>query len=132
MDYYIQENKGKNIAFSEYGAGGPKFRFEDFKKFRPSKGYRTLLETLWAREAEGRRKMVRTDKWKYITDSHGDMDELYDLENDPWELINLSNNCENKNIILEMKDYLLDWMIETEDKKPIQIPKKIGRDFFKE
>ena len=128
----VTKNKGKNIAFSEYGAGGPKFRFEDFKKFRPSKGYRTLLETLWAREAEGRRKMVRTDKWKYITDSHGDVDELYDLENDPWELINLSNKSENKKIILEMKDYLLDWMIETEDKKPIQIPQKIGRDFFKE
>ena len=29
----VTKNKGKNIAFSEYGAGGPKFRFEDFKKF---------------------------------------------------------------------------------------------------
>ena len=30
--------------------------------------------------------MVRTDKWKYITDNSGDIDELYDLTNDHWEL----------------------------------------------
>ena len=91
-----------------------------------------MLETLWAREAEGRRKMVRTEKWKYITDSTGDIDELYDLENDPWELKNLSKNNVYKETIIKMKDFLLNWMIETEDKKPVQIPEKIGRDFFKE
>ncbi|MBA46451.1 MAG: hypothetical protein CL893_00005, partial [Dehalococcoidia bacterium] len=89
-------------------------------------------ETLWAREAEGRRKMVRTDKWKYITDSNDDIDELYDLENDPWELENLSKQKEYLPIILNLKELLLDWMIETEDKKPVEIPKNIGRDFFKE
>ena len=128
----ITKNKSKNIAYSEYGAGGPKFRFEDFKNFEPSFGYRTLLETLWAREAEGRRKMVRTDKWKYITDPNDDIDELYDLENDPWELENLSKQKEYLPIILNLKELLLDWMIETEDKKPVEIPKNIGRDFFKE
>ena len=35
----ITKNKGKNIAFSEYGAGGPKFQFEDFKKFSTTRGY---------------------------------------------------------------------------------------------
>ena len=128
----ITKNKGKNIAFSEYGAGGPKFQFEDFKAFTPTHGYRTLLETLWAREAEGRRKMVRTEKWKYITDSTGDIDELYDLEKDPWELKNLSKNNAHKETILKMKEFLLNWMIETEDKKPVQIPENIGRDFFRE
>ena len=34
--------------------------------------------------------MVRIDKWKYITDNSGDIDELYDLTNDPWELKNLA------------------------------------------
>lgn len=128
----VTKSEPKNIAFSEYGAGGPKFGFEDFKQFKPPYGYRTLLETLWAREAEGRRKMVRTDKWKYITDSSEDIDELYDLLKDPWELNNLSKNKDYDKTIEDMKGLLLDWMIKTEDKNPVEIPKNIGRDFFKE
>jgi len=125
----ITKNPSKNIAFSEYGAGGPRFRLKDLEKFKKPFGYKTLLETLWAREAEGRRKMVRTDKWKYITDNSGDIDELYDLTNDPWELRNLANKSKYSSVINEMKNLLLNWMIETEDKTPVELPNKVGREF---
>ena len=73
--------------------------------------------------------MVRTDKWKYITDNSGDIDELYDLTNDPWELRNLANKSKYSSVINEMKNLLLNWMIETEDKTPVELPNKVGREF---
>ena len=57
----------------------------------------------------------------------GDKDELYDLENDPWEHYNLAEkeNCSDK--VLEMKSHLLNWMIETEDPQPVALPDSVGR-----
>jgi arylsulfatase A-like enzyme len=97
-------------------------------------GYHTLIDTLWAREAEGRRKMVRTRRWKYVTDpslasgsgAQAD-DELYDLENDPWELRNIAQDPRNAEVIAEMKALLLSWMAETEDPRPVPLPPTVGR-----
>jgi arylsulfatase len=50
----------RDEAFSEYGTGGPQYRMADLEKLPEPYGYPTLLQNLWAREAEGRRKMVRT------------------------------------------------------------------------
>ena len=47
------------------------------------------LDSLQWREAEGRRKMVRTQAWKYVHDPMGDGDALYDLVNDPHEFLNV-------------------------------------------
>ena len=58
-------------------------------------GSSAVLDSLWAREAEGRRKMVRTRIWKYVTDTgYGggftdgsnsrNQEELYDLKNVHW------------------------------------------------
>jgi arylsulfatase A-like enzyme len=104
-------------------------------------GYHTIIETLWAREAEGRRKMVRTRDWKYVTDpmasgatlisgsdgGPGEIDELYDLVKDPWELTNVAHFPENASVISEMRSLLAGWMIETEDPSPIEIPDTVGR-----
>jgi arylsulfatase A-like enzyme len=103
-------------------------------------GYHTLIETLWAREAEGRRKMVRTKEWKYVTDpmargatltsgtdgGPGDVDELYDLTKDPWELKNVAHLVENAAVISEMRSLLAGWMIDTEDPNPVEIPDLVG------
>ena len=64
----ITNSKPSEVAFSEYGAGGPQYKLEDLNKINKPYGHRALLETLWAREAEGKRRMVRTKDWKYITD----------------------------------------------------------------
>ena len=128
-------------AFSEYGAGGPPVTMEHLKQFTEPFGYHTIIETLWAREAEGRRKMVRTHDWKYVTDpmasgatltsgtdgGPGEIDELYDLVKDPWELTNVAHLPENSAVISHMRSLLAGWMIETEDPTPVEIPDTVGR-----
>ena len=42
-------------------------------------------------------RCIKTDKWKYIWNLT-DIDELYDLENDPGELVNLISSSENLKI----------------------------------
>ncbi len=42
-------------------------------------------------------------------------DELYDTQNDPYEMNNLAGSPEHQDIMNEMKQELFDWMIETKD-----------------
>ena len=127
-------------SFSEYGAGGNTYTKQMFKQLPETTGSQAIFDSLWARESEGRRKMVRTDRWKYVTDLNSNLnqgskhistanngDELYDLVNDPWELNNLAFNAKNIHIISEMRRYLLEWMISTEDFNPVPLPNIIGR-----
>ncbi len=124
-------------AYSEYGAGGPPVTMEHVEACEKPWGYRMLIETLWGREAQGRRKMVRTIEWKFVTDpmARGDgtrdvpdpEDELYDLVNDPWELYNVAHDPANRAVVSEMRRLLAEWMIETEDAEPVELPGTIGR-----
>ena len=128
-------------SFSEYGTGGPPVTMELLDTLEEPLGYHTIIETLWAREAEGRRKMVRTPDWKYVTDpmargatltsgsdgGSGDVDELYDLAKDPWELKNVAHLSENAGVISEMRSLLAGWMIDTEDPQPVELPDTVGR-----
>ena len=75
-----------------------------------------------AREAEGRRKMARTQKWKYAHDPMGDLDELYDLGSDPWELHNVAADPAYQDVVAEMGLRLMDWSIQTEDGRPVPLP----------
>ncbi len=125
-------------AYSEYGAGGPLVTSEIFERLPVSYGSKAVMNSLRGREAEGRRKMVRTTKWKYITDTmtskkhHNSNakidDELYNLENDPHELSNIAYDPQNALIISEMRELLLDWMAETEDTNPVTLPDRLSRD----
>jgi arylsulfatase A-like enzyme len=65
---------------------------------------------------------VRTDKYKFIR-YHGlwDTNELYDLENDPWEMNNLIKSPEHQEQIEMMLDDLWSWLEETGG---MQIPLK--------
>ena len=67
--------------------------------------------------------MVRTHKWKYVHDPMGDLDELYDLENDPWELENVVDDVSNRGALAGMQLRLADWSIKTEDARPVPMPK---------
>lgn len=127
-------------AFSEYGTGGPPFTMEMLHQLPESTGSPAIMGSLWAREAEGRRKMVRTREWKYVTDvssgsggaspgastAHPE-DELYDLKNDPWELANVAYEAGNVGVISNMRALLIDWMLETEEYDPVPLPTFIGR-----
>lgn len=45
---------------------------------------------------------MATDKWRYIANLDNEKDELYDLENDPWEHNNLIDDPSYKEIAVEM------------------------------
>jgi len=112
----------RDAAFSEYGAGGPLFTMADLEQLPKPYGRRALIASLQWREAEGRRKMVRTREWKYVHDPMGDVDELYDLVNDPWELVNVVGDPGRRDIIADMQRRLVDWLIMTEDARPVPLP----------
>ena len=80
------------------------------------------MHDLQWREAECRRKMVRTPKWKYVHDPMGDRDELYDLVNDPWELYNVIDREEYRNTVAGLQLKLADWSIKVEDATPVPLP----------
>ena len=112
----------RDATFSEYGAGGPPFQSADLAELPRPYGRRAMGRSLQWREAEGRRKMVRTREWKYVHDPMGDVDELYDLISDPWELTNVVDRPGNRDILTEMQLRLADWSIRTEDATPVPLP----------
>lgn len=63
---------------------------------------------------------IRTDKYKYMR-YHGiwDIDELYDIENDPDEMKNLIKLPEYQELIEELANRVYDWL---ENTKGMQIP----------
>lgn len=118
----VAEAEPRSLAFSEYGAGGPAVTAEDIAALAPATGYTALLASLWPREADNRRKMVRSADWKYVYDPRGDGDELYDLVDDPAELVNVATLPGNAGVISELQLALLNWSIATEDGHPVPLP----------
>jgi N-acetylglucosamine-6-sulfatase len=65
---------------------------------------------------------VRTDRFKYIYyNGVWDINELFDLQNDPYEMNNLIRDSSYRQIGLQLKDELFKWMQETNG---LQIPLK--------
>ena len=65
---------------------------------------------------------VRTDKYKYIAyNGIWDTNELFDLENDPYEMNNLIRNKDMDKIGLQLRNELYDWLEKTNG---LQIPLK--------
>lgn len=60
----------------------------------------------------GPTRMIRTDKWKYIHRYPDGPFELYDLENDPEEKINLINDKDKEEIVLQLRLKLKEWFIK--------------------
>lgn len=60
-------------------------------------------------------RMIRTDRYKYIHYLEGDFDELYDLEKDPYEKINVAGKREYANALHEMKALFEEYLSETND-----------------
>lgn len=69
---------------------------------------------------------VRTDKYKYIYyNGIWDIGELYDLENDPYEMNNLIRNKALDQIGIQLKKDLFGWLQQTGG---LQIPLKVQQD----
>jgi len=61
-------------------------------------------------------KAVRTERWKYTANWRPrDLDELYDMKDDPLELQNLATDPENAKVCNELRKRILSWMGETKD-----------------
>ena len=101
----------REYIVSEYGAGEPAFGQSDLENMPTPWGRRVFMQTLKQREAEGRRKMVRDQRWKYVHDPLGDRDELYDLANDPWELLNLAANSHFQDVVRIMHNRFDGWSL---------------------
>lgn len=59
-------------------------------------------------------RMIRKGDLKYVFNA-SDTDELYDLSEDPYELINQIDNLSYKEAVVDMKKGLLNWMEENND-----------------
>ncbi|MHA1688041.1 MAG: sulfatase-like hydrolase/transferase [Promethearchaeota archaeon] len=60
-------------------------------------------------------RLIVKNHYKYIY-NEGDLDELYDLEKDPWELTNLINDPGYEEILTDLKERLKKWREKTGDK----------------
>jgi arylsulfatase A-like enzyme len=67
---------------------------------------------------------VRTASWKYVQRGTGP-DELYDLETDPEETVNLAARGECADMVRAMKDRLLAWYLRTSDSIPYRIDDRL-------
>ena len=61
--------------------------------------------------------MCRTDKFKYVR-RHYEQDELYDLKEDPQELVNAINDPRYAEVLGRLKERMLSWYMETCDVVP--------------
>jgi len=107
----------REAVFAEHGAGGPLVLMSDLERYPDYTNPldKVVIRLMHARNAEGRPKMIRTDRWKYVYDPMDPVDELYDMDNDPWELTNLASRPEHAEVRSELRDRLLRWSIMTED-----------------
>ncbi|HZJ57590.1 MAG TPA: sulfatase/phosphatase domain-containing protein, partial [Clostridia bacterium] len=65
-------------------------------------------------ELYGIQRSVMTPKWKYVYNGF-DYDELYDLEEDPHELVNVANNPVNRPIIRKLAAKLWKFAYDRKD-----------------
>jgi arylsulfatase A-like enzyme len=59
-------------------------------------------------------RMITDGRYKYVFNAP-EIDELYDLENDPWEMDNLASQDAYQTKIDEMRQLLMDWAVRTDD-----------------
>ena len=68
-------------------------------------------------DAMARCKMVRTHEWKLVMRETGDH-ELYNLDEDPWEMHNLYSLGGYEEIIRDLQEKLLRWTLGTDPDRP--------------
>ncbi|MDF1512699.1 MAG: sulfatase-like hydrolase/transferase, partial [Anaerolineae bacterium] len=81
---------------------------------------RIRLQTSDAQPWHTKAAMCRTKNYKYIR-RHYELDELYDLQNDPLETVNLIHHPDYTDILLHLKERLLTWYMETCDIVPFDM-----------
>ncbi len=59
-------------------------------------------------------RMVRNRQWKYVWNATAE-DELYDLEADPAEMVNVVGKPEHSSLLQQLRQRLVSWMEEIDD-----------------
>lgn len=59
-------------------------------------------------------RLVVTERYKYVA-NRGQMDELYDLDEDPYEMVNLIDDSAHSDVLSEMRARLSEWQRRTQD-----------------
>ena len=117
LPFLRDDGQGGSIrpfAFSEYGVPGIPYDEDRLKK-------QGLKEAVFTNPANqrlswegnpvslaGRIRMIRSHSWKLITEENG-KGELYDLQTDPHELVNLWHNPQYDSIKNELQLQLTNW-----------------------
>lgn len=60
-------------------------------------------------------RMVRDRRWKYVWNATAE-DELYDLQSDPGEIVNLAGDVKYASELKRLRGRLVDWMEKTNDR----------------
>jgi Arylsulfatase A and related enzymes len=60
-------------------------------------------------------RMIRTEGWKYIHYLEDGKEELFDLENDPYEMKNVADRAENRNTLEGMRALFKEYLRKTND-----------------
>jgi choline-sulfatase len=54
-------------------------------------------------------RLIRTPQFKYVTYKGDPVEQLFDLENDPWEMTNLATEAQYDSVLHEHQKLLSDW-----------------------
>ena len=116
-----EKDEHRDAVFAE----GGRLQEEKHCMERESKGNKSPEMIYWPRmslqSSEGpehtKATMVRTKEYKYVMRLY-ETDELYDLKKDPMQLHNRINDPALKDVLIEMKERLLRFYMETCDAVP--------------
>jgi arylsulfatase A-like enzyme len=101
---YAEGSKDPSLPARRDGPSGP-------SEYWPDSVYCEHHGEVWGYQSQ---RMVRTAGWKYVYNPH-DLDELYNLRDDPGELTNLAEHPEFAGVREEMQARLLGWNDATGD-----------------
>ncbi len=98
---------------------------EDPSNLRPTGLYwpRVGLQTTDDGPYHSKAVMCRTKNYKYVNRLY-EKDELYDLINDPAELINIIDDLKYKDTLIMLKERMLTWYVETCDVVPFKTDRR--------
>ena len=110
MPTFVEWSNGKTTKPIDGRGLAPSLRGEEVRKW-PDSVYCEHHGEVWGYQSQ---RMVRTLRWKYVYNPHS-IDELYDLVDDPGELVNRAYDLAYNNVLKEMKARLLGWNDATND-----------------